>query len=765
MGKFSRAAGTIFLAAWSVYISPASGADSAGPADVTGGAGAPGVKLLTDSLLAPATQPIDVIPAAASNAKAPRLTVTDAGTLSIQINDGTNLVEVLRLIGSQAQVSIVPSKEVRGTLQAMDLYNVTLHEALDAIVKSNGLGYVQKGNIISVYSAKEMADIEKATRGSMKTEVFHLYYSPAANVLTMIKPALSADAQVSSTTPANTGIDPGTTDVGGNSHATDDMIVVTDYPDNLAKIRQIVHEADRRPQQILIEATILQASLSETNSLGIDFTIMGGVDFAELTGSGTGQASSTVGQALSNQLINSPTGGTVADRGYAGGATSFTQGVPPGGLQVGVVHNGIGAFLAALESVTDTVVLANPKVLALNKQRAEVIVGREDGYITTTVTQNAQTQTVQFLDTGTNLIFRPYIGDDGYVRMEIHPEDSSGGLTSANLPYKVTTEVTSNVMVKDGHTIVIGGLFREASSSARSQVPGLGDIPVAGSLFRNKTDQTTRQEIIILLTPHIVKDDDAYSALSEQELKEAEKLRVGVRKGMMWFGRERLADGFYEAALTELHKPVPDTNKALWDLNCATNLNPTFIEAIDLKEKLTGQIVGASDNSTIRNFVKRAILMDDVVPAPTTMPSDNASHPAIQPASLPQPAADATGPTTAPALAGSVPSTTPSLAVVAPNVTAANSPSAGAQPSAAGATSPVDTTQHDAPHTIVTVLSTDSGGSDQNAAPPASGPVVNQIVELPPTNDQPSAALPSTRPSGVAGEAQTDTRAIGASGN
>src|SRR5205814_7865144 len=134
------------------------------------------------------------------------------------------------------------------------------------------------------------------------------------------------------------------------------------------------------------------------------------------------------------------------------------------------------------------------------------IIGRKDGYLTSTVTETAKVETVEFLDTGTRLIFRPYIGDDGYVRMEIHPEDSSGGLTSSNLPFKVTTEVTSNVMVKDGHTIVIGGLFRESSDTARGQVPFLGNLPGAGWLFRNQRDRTTREEIIILLTPHVVKD-------------------------------------------------------------------------------------------------------------------------------------------------------------------------------------------------------------------------------------------------------------------
>ena len=96
-------------------------------------------------------------------------------------------------------------------------------------------------------------------------------------------------------------------------------------------------------------------------------------------------------------------------------------------------------------------------------------------------------QTVEFLDTGTRLIFRPYIGEDGYIRMELHPEDSGGSSTPTNLPFKITTEMTSNIMVKDGHTIVIGGLFRESTTRARSQMPFLGNLPVAGALFRNQT--------------------------------------------------------------------------------------------------------------------------------------------------------------------------------------------------------------------------------------------------------------------------------------
>src|SRR5437660_12891838 len=124
--------------------------------------------------------------------------------------------------------------------------------------------------------------------------------------------------------------------------------------------------------------------------------------------------------------------------------------------------------------------------------------------------------------------------------MEVHPEDSTPlPSRAADLPQTTpTTETTTNIMVKDGHTVVIGGLFRETSQTSRSQVPGLGNIPLLGNLFKNQSDSTKREEVIILLTPHIIKDDSMYARASEAQLKETEKLRVGVRQGMMPIGRE-----------------------------------------------------------------------------------------------------------------------------------------------------------------------------------------------------------------------------------
>lgn len=613
MRKWTKAAGLLFLAATSVY---SEGVLRAAPGDESKGGDKPKgpveIKPLED---ASTSSPVDVFadPAGVPADKAAPSTqpatkpvgtssvaVKDAGTVEVHVNDAS-LVEVLKMLSIQSQKNIVASKDVRGTITA-NLYDVTVKEALDAILKSNGYDYREKGNFIFVYTQKELEEMEKAA-AVKKTEMFRLYYTPAANAANMIKPVLSSEGAVSFTTPAKAGIEAGGTDLGGNDHATEDLLVVTDFPERLDQVRAVLKEVDRRPQQILVEAVILRATLQENNDLGIDFTVLGGVDFNKLGGIGSATPTgSGVDQLLNGQIMNNPAAGGITDSGAFGGRAGGS------GLKLGLVANNVGMFLSALEGVTDTVVMANPKVLVLNKQRGEVHVGSQQGYRTAVATETLTADDVKFLDTGTRLAFRPYVGDSGYVRMEIHPEDSSGSVNAQGLPNKFVTQVTSNVMVKDGHTIVIGGLFRESTDRTRSQVPGLGSLPGVGPAFRRQTDNTVREEVIILLTPHIVKDEKSYTKYSEDQLKEAERLRVGMRKGLMPWGRERLAEAWFEKAQSELRKDNPDRQKALWYLNSATNLNPKFSEAIELKSRVTGVEASSSDNSTIKHFVTKMVM-------------------------------------------------------------------------------------------------------------------------------------------------------------
>lgn len=552
------------------------------------------------------------------------LQITDLGMVEIHAAD-VPLVDILRSLSIQMRKNIVASKGVTGTVTA-NLFNVTFREALDAILHANGYAYRESGNFIYVYTAKELEDIQKAERKAV-TEVFRLNYVPAEVAVVMIKPAMSTESQVAVSKAPTMGLPTEATTAGGNSLAIEDTLVITDYPENIEAIKKILVELDRRPQQILIESTIMVARLTDNNSLGVDFTLLGGVDFSTLgnvaAGGSTGNTGGATGAAGSSVLDN-PNANAVVNNGYSTVGTRVLPTQQSGsGLNIGVVTNNVAMFVNALESITDSTVLANPKILTLNKQAGAVIVGRKDGYITTTTSSTTTSQTVEFLETGTRLVFRPYIADDGFIRMELHPEDSTGSVQVTGafaLPSKTTTEVTTNVLVRDGHTIVIGGLFREDNTVSKSQVPVLGDIPWAGALFRNQSDRSVRQEVIILITPHIIKDDSAYSAASLEVAKQVEMMRAGLRKGMMPWSRDRLAEMSYKTAREETAKKYYDRDRAMWYLDCATNLNPAFAEALVMKQKISGEQLMESDNSSMRHFLGDMVMDEQVGTTPAIQP-------------------------------------------------------------------------------------------------------------------------------------------------
>jgi type II secretory pathway component GspD/PulD (secretin) len=257
------------------------------------------------------------------------------------------------------------------------------------------------------------------------------------------------------------------------------------------------------------------------------------------------------------------------------------------GLRIGISSGDFRAFITALETVTDTTILANPKILAVNKQLGQVYIGTKIGYTSqTTQTQTSTTQQVDFLDTGTKLTFRPYIGNDGYIRMDIHPKDSSGTLKANNIPDEQSTELATNIMVRDGQTIVIGGLFRDVVVTSRSQIPLLGDLPLIGALFRSTTDTNQRQEVIVLLTPHII--DEPEDTNSQARVDDVRRKRFGARDELQWTGKSRLAEDRYARAAK--YYVEGNAEKAMEVLEYVLELRPSYLEAIRLKEKIIAEI-------------------------------------------------------------------------------------------------------------------------------------------------------------------------------
>ena len=513
------------------------------------------------------------------------VTLTDAGLLDVHVRD-TEIAVLLQMLSYEAQANIVASTSVKGKISA-NLYSVTLEQALEAILIPSNYAFCTLGATIFVGTPQEMAGLQPPP----VTRVFKLRHIGPKAAAEAVRAVLGEDAKVVESEADDKKKGGGSDEDLTGSEAGTNYLIVTDYPQRLTAAESVLAEVDERPKQVLIEATILRATLTEANQFGIDFAMLGGVDFQDV-GSTSDAAANLETGALPQADLQSTTFNV---------NTQFTGVVDGGGFTFGLIKDSVAGFIRALEEVTDVVVVANPKVVSLNKQDGEVIVGRRDGYMTTTVTETAAIQTVEYLETGTQLRFRPTINDDMTVRLAVHPKDSNGGLTAANLPFEETTEARTNILLDDGDTVLIGGLFRERTVASRNQIPVLGDIPGAGLLFRGQADRTVREEVIILLTVHVIKETPAEQEGFRTLLDDIERVRVGTRRGLLGTGRERLAQAYYHEALRQLEEG--DQKRALLNARMALNCQPSHLRALKLKERVLGERLWEDEGGRMRTLV------------------------------------------------------------------------------------------------------------------------------------------------------------------
>lgn len=479
------------------------------------------------------------------------------------------ITDALQLLAIRYGKNIVPATKITGNLAFTKLNNISFQEAMDAIL-GQAYEYQEEGNLIKIYSSGAASKV--TTSSGMACKVFTLYYIRAAEARKMVAPVMSSSSKIEITSAAQTGIPSGDTigsqSGGGDTIAINDMMVVYDYPENIAQIEKIIETIDVRPKQVLIEATILTATLTDGMQFGIDWRNLKGAVVSSLTSLATGSPDYF---------------------GFSGTSTNVESSLS-GGMTIGIVKDDVAAFIKAVEEITDVTILANPKILTTNKQLGQVYIGTKLGYLSSTEqTDTSTTQAVSFLDTGTKLSFRPFIGNDGYIRIDIHPKDSSaairqiGGASSTiAVPDETSAELVSNVIVKDGETIVIGGLFRNKVQTAKTQVPLLGNLPVIGVAFSSTADKARREEVIVLITPHII--GDPRQADGDERAADVARIDRGSRKEIHPANRIRLAEEHYEKAAVYYAKGK--NQEALKELNSAIELDPTYLEAIRLEEKI-----------------------------------------------------------------------------------------------------------------------------------------------------------------------------------
>lgn len=415
--------------------------------------------------------------------------------LEIHIQD-EDLRKVLALLSEQGDLNILTGPSVQGTTVSASLKDVSVDAALDAILKSTGYVAQRSGKFIYVGTPQDF-EIMKQAADRVGVRVYRPNYVTSKDLSALLTPLLSAApvGKISLSAPAEVGIAPQSNTAGGNSLSESEAVVVQDYEAVLKEIDQIVKEIDKRPPQVCIQAMILSVQLNDQNQMGIDFQLLRNQQNLRF-GLGSPRTAPLDGSGQTDQ-----NGNTI-------GAFNFAN----GGMNLAFLDGSLGAFFAFLETIGDTNVIATPKVLCLNKQRAEIQIGEQLGYVTTTLTSTSTAQTINFLDTGAQLRLRPFISDDGLIRLEVHPELSTGSVEQKGgftLPNKQVTQVTTNIMVRDGNTVVIGGLMREDLQTSITQVPLMGSLPWVGPLFRHKTETMTRREILVLLTPRLVQEPES----------------------------------------------------------------------------------------------------------------------------------------------------------------------------------------------------------------------------------------------------------------
>lgn len=528
--------------------------------------------------------------------------------------DDVDISQALSKLGALSGMNILVGRGVAGRVPAANLQNVTAEEALDAITKSLGYVYEREGNFVYVWTATDSLARKQAARKTV-SKVFRPRYVSVKDLQMLITPMLTKPGGlIAVTTPSEIGLDESKTKVGGNSMAQTDALLVVDFPEVIAQIELVVTDIDVPPSQVVIEAMILSVKLDDTMKLGVNFALLNGNN-KQLVQTGNGsQLNGTVGYNKNSLLP------------IAGDFVASTA-----GLKYGFINGDLAGFVEALETLAETSVVASPSVRVLNKQKAELIIGSRLGYKTTTFNGTQSIENINFLEVGTKLLLRPFVAQDGLVRMEIHPERSDGTISDTGLPSSRTTEVTSNVMVRDGTTIVIGGLIEEQVHQAQSRVPGLGALPIVGNLFKNKTNDSTRTELIVLITPRIIRDPDA-ECEGDQSRVENERRHQHFTDKLSPINRHNLARVEYERAARYFDEG--DVPRAKRHIDESLRHNRLDNDALRLRDQITAAL---NDKNWFKKLRRKPPTEYHRVPsAPTSLPGEAIFEQEI-PAAIPSP--------------------------------------------------------------------------------------------------------------------------------
>lgn len=453
--------------------------------------------------------------------------------IALDVRD-MNIVDVLKFLAMKGEFNIIISPAVDGRTTVL-LDNVGIKDAMDIVVVSNKLAYSVQNNIVQMMTSVEYeAMFGKPFGDKTVVETIHLQYAKPSYVLAALDNLKSnvgkiiIDEDTGSVVLIDTPESitrmkkivgeieqPLDTVVYNLQYAKADVVadklrmridakavgsitsdersnqlIVRVFPGRKQEVEKIIRHLDEPTKEVLIEARILQVILKPTAESGLDWSYL------------------AKDKGLGNISVAMNTTAT---------STAFGQ--------VMIGSSGVDNFVSKLrlmDQVSDTKILSNPQIMAVNNEEAHIHIGDTVPYIISTVSgtgENAITsEDVRFIDVGLKLNVTPTINEDGMVTMKLSPEISSvvdritsnSSNTSGGIPQVNKTSVETTVVVEDGTTIIMAGLRKDDKIHAKRGLPGLMNMPLIGKLFSYQSDTIQSTEIVIFITPHILTGKDSY---------------------------------------------------------------------------------------------------------------------------------------------------------------------------------------------------------------------------------------------------------------
>lgn len=388
-------------------------------------------------------------------------------TISLSLKQ-MEIESVMEMLARKYRINILLGDSVEGTV-SLNLYDVSRDEAVRAIAEAAGFAVEKRRNSYFILPSEQVG---RFSNGVTSVRRFPIHYADAETVAEMLAAHTSDYGEVTAIPERS-------------------VVVVSDKAEFLARMARLVSFVDAPPQQVLIEAQILEVTLTDEDAYGIDWSKLFASDGGD---------------------------GNFGVRGLAGAGNSANS-----GFLFELVTPNVDVQLSALQQEGRVRTLSTPKLMALDNQEASVIIGDRRGYQVTTTINQVTSESIEFLESGVILRVTPKIDPTGRILMDIHPEVSTGTVDANGIPSQTTTEVTTSLLVPDGETVFIGGLIKHTQSQSYQRVPLLGRVPGIKGLFRSKERTNVNTETVVLITPKLV-DDATLAVETDQMLEQTRRI-------------------------------------------------------------------------------------------------------------------------------------------------------------------------------------------------------------------------------------------------